>query len=83
MRIPQVAVTCVANRSYFLGTAIEDQLAEQVPETIEWLLRAGIQVWVLTGDKLETAISTPHRMSPCLLKTLRYLRASSTPILSY
>lgn len=42
----------------YTGTAIEDRLAEQVPETIEWLLRAGIQVWVLTGDKLETAIST-------------------------
>lgn len=37
-------------------TAIEDKLQEGVPETIEWLRRAGIHVWVLTGDKLETAI---------------------------
>lgn len=31
--------------------AIEDQLQEGVPETIELLLRANIRVWVLTGDK--------------------------------
>jgi len=27
-----------------------------VPETIEKLMTAGIKVWVLTGDKQETAI---------------------------
>jgi len=31
--------------------AIEDQLQEGVPETIELLLKANIKVWVLTGDK--------------------------------
>jgi phospholipid-transporting ATPase len=36
-------------------TAIEDKLQEYVPETIEFILRAGIQFWVLTGDKRETA----------------------------
>lgn len=29
----------------------------QVPETIAALLKAGISVWVLTGDKQETAIN--------------------------
>ena len=38
-------------------TAIEDKLQDGVPETIELLLRAGIKVWVITGDKLETAIN--------------------------
>jgi magnesium-transporting ATPase (P-type) len=28
-----------------------------VPETIEKLKRAGIKVWVLTGDKIETAVN--------------------------
>lgn len=32
-------------------TAIEDRLQEGVPETIEILRKAGIKVWVLTGDK--------------------------------
>eukprot|EP00002_Diphylleia_rotans_P031678 TRINITY_DN6598_c0_g1_i1.p1 TRINITY_DN6598_c0_g1~~TRINITY_DN6598_c0_g1_i1.p1 ORF type:complete len:677 (+),score=127.31 TRINITY_DN6598_c0_g1_i1:1636-3666(+) len=38
-------------------TAIEDKLQEGVPDTIKKLLVAGIKVWVLTGDKQETAIN--------------------------
>jgi phospholipid-translocating ATPase len=38
------------------ATAIEDRLQDGVPETIADLKRAGIKVWVATGDKLETAI---------------------------
>ncbi|KAF9583570.1 hypothetical protein BGW38_009159, partial [Lunasporangiospora selenospora] len=39
------------------GTAIEDRLQEGVPECIALLSRAGIKLWVLTGDKVETAIN--------------------------
>eukprot|EP01125_Pyxidicula_operculata_P015545 TRINITY_DN5283_c0_g1_i3.p1 TRINITY_DN5283_c0_g1~~TRINITY_DN5283_c0_g1_i3.p1 ORF type:complete len:1033 (-),score=147.87 TRINITY_DN5283_c0_g1_i3:441-3539(-) len=39
------------------ASAIEDKLQEKVPETLQDLLRAQIKVWVLTGDKQETAIS--------------------------
>ncbi|KAG0200243.1 hypothetical protein BGX28_006650 [Mortierella sp. GBA30] len=39
------------------GTAIEDRLQEGVPECIALLSRAGIKLWVLTGDKTETAIN--------------------------
>ncbi|KAF8514068.1 phospholipid-translocating ATPase [Gautieria morchelliformis] len=43
---------------HLLGaTAIEDKLQDGVPETIADLKRAGIKIWVLTGDKLETAIA--------------------------
>ncbi|KAI0311567.1 hypothetical protein OF83DRAFT_1068591, partial [Amylostereum chailletii] len=38
------------------ATAIEDRLQDGVPEAIADLKRAGIKIWVLTGDKLETAI---------------------------
>jgi phospholipid-transporting ATPase len=38
-------------------TAIEDKLQEGVPRTISDLRKAGISVWVLTGDKEETAIN--------------------------
>src|ERR1700749_318970 len=41
------------------ATAIEDKLQDGVPEAIADLKRAGIKVWVATGDKLETAIGTP------------------------
>jgi len=39
------------------ATAIEDKLQEGVPDCIASLREAGIKVWVLTGDKLETAIN--------------------------
>ncbi|KAJ6598151.1 phospholipid-transporting ATPase 1 [Mycena vulgaris] len=38
------------------ATALEDKLQEGVPEAIETLHRAGIKLWILTGDKLQTAI---------------------------
>ncbi|KAM8793549.1 phospholipid-transporting ATPase IC-like [Eudromia elegans] len=37
------------------ATAIEDKLQDGVPETINKLSKAGIKIWVLTGDKKETA----------------------------
>ncbi|KAG0682395.1 phospholipid transporting ATPase [Pichia californica] len=39
------------------GTAIEDRLQDGVPDCIQLLARAGIKLWVLTGDKVETAIN--------------------------
>ncbi|KAG1519211.1 hypothetical protein G6F52_008840 [Rhizopus delemar] len=39
------------------GTAIEDRLQVGVPETIAELAKSGIKLWVLTGDKTETAIN--------------------------
>ena len=45
------------------ATAIEDKLQVGVPRTIEQLMKANIAVWVLTGDKQDTAINI------CLLYT--------------
>jgi len=39
------------------STAIEDKLQDEVAETILFLREAGIKVWLLTGDKIETAIN--------------------------
>ncbi|CDF40607.1 unnamed protein product [Chondrus crispus] len=39
------------------ATAIEDKLQDGVPETLKKLEQASIKVWVLTGDKQETAIN--------------------------
>uniref|UniRef100_A0A803MBN0 Phospholipid-transporting ATPase n=1 Tax=Chenopodium quinoa TaxID=63459 RepID=A0A803MBN0_CHEQI len=44
-------------------TAIEDKLQEGVPACIETLARAGIKLWVLTGDKMETAINIAYACS--------------------
>lgn len=43
---------------FLLGaTAIEDKLQDEVPDTIATLAVAGVKIWVLTGDRQETAIN--------------------------
>ena len=39
------------------STAIEDRLQDEVAETIISLKETGMKVWVLTGDKVETAVN--------------------------
>ena len=39
------------------STAIEDKLQENVKDTIEAFKETGIKVWVLTGDKVQTAVN--------------------------
>ncbi|KAK3302169.1 uncharacterized protein B0T15DRAFT_295097 [Chaetomium strumarium] len=52
------AAELIEHDFYLLGaTAIEDRLQDGVPETIHTLQEAGIKVWVLTGDRQETAIN--------------------------
>jgi len=48
-------------------TAIIDKLQDQVPWSINYLIRAGIKVWMITGDKQETAenIGIPSRNFSC------------------
>ncbi|KAI8095529.1 hypothetical protein BDF21DRAFT_406112 [Thamnidium elegans] len=68
----EAASTTLANRSEELdkaaemiekdmillgATAIEDKLQDGVPDTIHTLQQANIKVWVLTGDRQETAIN--------------------------
>ena len=45
------------NLQLLCATAIEDKLQDKVGEVIADLKSAGINVWVLTGDKIETAIN--------------------------
>jgi phospholipid-translocating ATPase len=42
------------------ATAIEDKLQDGVPDAIDKLRRANIKLWMLTGDKRETAINIGH-----------------------
>ncbi|WOK95873.1 phospholipid-transporting ATPase 1 [Canna indica] len=57
IKLRQVAALIEQNLILLGATAIEDKLQDGVPEAIESLRQAGIKVWVLTGDKQETAIS--------------------------
>ncbi|KAH1096056.1 hypothetical protein J1N35_012977 [Gossypium stocksii] len=56
-KLRQSAALVECNLKLLGATAIEDKLQDGVPEAIESLRQAGIKVWVLTGDKQETAIS--------------------------
>ncbi|XP_062457551.1 phospholipid-transporting ATPase VA isoform X2 [Rhea pennata] len=51
----------VEKNLHLLGaTGIEDRLQDGVPETIANLRKAGLQIWVLTGDKQETAVNIAY-----------------------
>jgi len=57
-RLKEDLASAIERNLVLLGaTAIEDKLQEGVPDCISILQEAGIKVWVLTGDKLETAIN--------------------------
>lgn len=56
-KLRQAAALIECHLNLLGATGIEDKLQEGIPETIESLRQAGIKVWVLTGDKQETAIS--------------------------
>lgn len=56
-KLRQTAALIECDLTLLGATGIEDKLQDGVPEAIESLRQAGIKVWVLTGDKQETAIS--------------------------
>lgn len=59
-RIEQVSSKIEQDLRLLGATAIEDKLQDGVPQTIADLKKAGIKVWIATGDKLETAIAIGH-----------------------
>ena len=59
-KIEKVAQEIETELTIIGATAIEDKLQEGVPQTISQLLDAHVHVWVLTGDKQETAINIGH-----------------------
>lgn len=59
-RIKESFMELETNLTLLGATGIEDRLQEGVPETITTLRKAGIGIWVLTGDKPETAINVAY-----------------------
>ncbi|KAI5300837.1 hypothetical protein KEM55_004570, partial [Ascosphaera atra] len=57
LRLEEVSSEIEQELTLLGGTAIEDRLQDGVPDTIQLLSNAGIKLWVLTGDKVETAIN--------------------------
>lgn len=54
-RVSELSAQIEQDLDYLAVTAVEDKLQDRVPETIKFLREAGIGLWVLTGDKRETA----------------------------
>ncbi|QQP56588.1 Phospholipid-transporting ATPase [Caligus rogercresseyi] len=55
------AYSLIENNLLYAGiTGIEDKLQEELPETLEAIRDAGIMIWMLTGDKRETALNIGH-----------------------
>ena len=59
-QLDEVATLMEQDLTLLGASAIEDKLQDGVPETIHQCLEANIKVWVLTGDKQETAINIGH-----------------------
>ncbi|KAF8359761.1 hypothetical protein PRIPAC_94756 [Pristionchus pacificus] len=59
-RLDQVYDEMESDLTLIGATAIEDKLQDGVPQTIARLKRANIKIWVLTGDKTETAINIAY-----------------------
>jgi phospholipid-translocating P-type ATPase (flippase) len=55
-KVAHIAAMMETDLEYVGITAVEDRLQQDVAATIESLKCAGIRVWVLTGDKTETAV---------------------------
>jgi magnesium-transporting ATPase (P-type) len=56
-KMDEVADRLERNFELLGSTAIEDKLQDDVDKAISAMKKAGIKVWVLTGDKIETAIN--------------------------
>ncbi|EOY19404.1 Aminophospholipid ATPase isoform 1 [Theobroma cacao] len=69
----------IENNLCVLGASgIEDKLQKGVPEAIESLRTAGIKVWVLTGDKQETAISIGYSSKLLTSKMTQFIINSNS-----
>jgi len=56
LSLAEISAEIECNLCYVGCSAIEDKLQDGVPDTIANFLRCGIRIWVLTGDKQDTAI---------------------------
>ncbi|KAJ8645003.1 hypothetical protein MRB53_006751 [Persea americana] len=59
------------------ATAVEDKLQKGVPQCIDKLAQAGLKIWVLTGDKMETAINIGYACS-LLRQGMKQILVSTT-----
>ncbi|CAK7565744.1 MAG: drs2 neo1 protein [Sporothrix epigloea] len=76
-RIEASAEAIEQNLQLIGASAIEDKLQVGVPETMDTLRRANIKIWMLTGDKRETAINIAHSARLCRPSSAVYVLDAS------
>ncbi|CAK7202074.1 drs2 neo1 protein [Sporothrix eucalyptigena] len=76
-RIEAAAEMIEQNLQLIGASAIEDKLQVGVPETMDTLRRANIKIWMLTGDKRETAINIAHAARLCRPSSAVYVLDAS------
>ncbi|CAJ0571322.1 unnamed protein product, partial [Mesorhabditis spiculigera] len=77
-QMDQVAELIERDITLLGASAIEDKLQDRVPQTIARMLQADIRVWVLTGDKLETALNIGYSCSLVTPQTPTLILACNT-----
>lgn len=77
-KIDAVAELIETDLILFGCTAIEDKLQDGVPKSIEIMANAGIKIWVLTGDKMETAINIGYACSLLTNEQRKFIINSDT-----
>ena len=65
----------IEKKMILLGaSAIEDKLQDNVPDTIADIRKAGVKIWVLTGDKMETAINIGYSCKLLVHENMKVLK---------
>eukprot|EP01060_Flectonema_neradi_P005711 TRINITY_DN13826_c1_g1_i1.p1 TRINITY_DN13826_c1_g1~~TRINITY_DN13826_c1_g1_i1.p1 ORF type:complete len:1287 (+),score=199.44 TRINITY_DN13826_c1_g1_i1:181-4041(+) len=63
--IDRICMSIETNLTVVGVSAYEDKLQDGVPDTIRFLTDAGVVVWILTGDKLETGVEIGKTCGLC------------------
>uniref|UniRef100_A0A1I8J6G5 Phospholipid-transporting ATPase n=1 Tax=Macrostomum lignano TaxID=282301 RepID=A0A1I8J6G5_9PLAT len=77
-RLEQVRQQLDSGLELLCVTGVEDRLADGVRRCLETLRDAGVRVWMLTGDRLETACCIASRPQPLL--EIRQFQAALLPL---
>lgn len=76
--VSEVGARMEQDLEFIAVTAVEDKLQDRVPETIKFLREADVRLWVLTGDKRETAENIGYSANLLDVKmSVEHIKASS------
>lgn len=74
-------VDLAKDAEYLGSTFIEDKLQDEVQETIRILKEAGIRIWMITGDKKETAVACAK--NSCVIENSNYIAIDGESVVKF